>query len=205
MTVTNGIERGQEMRSDLRFDLDAAEVAAQQFLAALGVDLSDQATTETPARMARAYSEMLSARAFDLTTFPNTDGYDQLVVLRDIPFASVCKHHFLPFIGKADVGYLPGERIIGVSKLARVVEWYACRPQFQERMTKQIADWLHESLAPKGVGVVVRAEHMCTRLRGVEVIGASMLTSALHGLFLDDASARDEFLALSRSSERARL
>lgn len=183
-------------------DLVAASKAAESFLTALGVDLTDAVTAETPTRMARAYAEMLEAREFDLTTFPNSERYNQLVVLCNIPFASVCQHHFLPFIGTADVGYLPAERIIGVSKLARVVEMFACRTQFQERMTKQIADWLDEHLQPQGVGVVVRGEHMCTRLRGVEVIGASMITSALHGLLLDDSRAREEFLALTRAAER---
>jgi GTP cyclohydrolase I len=182
-------------------DLPAAEVAAAAFLTALGLRLDREATVDTPARMARAYADLLTAREFDLTTFAEDEGYNQLVVLRRVAFASVCEHHALPFLGTADVGYLPAGRIIGLSKLARVVELFARRPQVQERMTKQIADWLAEFLAPKGVGVVVRAEHLCMRLRGAQVAGTSTVTSALHGLLLDDGRCREEFLALTRGAE----
>lgn len=133
-------------------DLDAAQAAAHAFLTALGIDLDHGALADTPARMARAYSELLTPREFDLTTFPNDEGYEQLVMMQGIPFRSLCEHHALPFIGTADVGYLPGKRIIGLSKLARVVELFAHRAQVQERMTKQVTDWLADHLAPKGVG-----------------------------------------------------
>jgi len=178
-------------------DLAAAETAAAAFLTALGVRLDDEALLATPHRMARAYAEMLTPREFDLTTFPNSEGYEELVVQRRVPFASICEHHALPFIGTADVGYLPGARIIGLSKLARVVELFACRPQVQERMTMQISAWLTEHLRPRGVGVVVRAEHMCLRLRGVQVAGTETITSALHGLVREDARTRQEFMALT--------
>jgi GTP cyclohydrolase IA len=180
-------------------DVNAAESAAAAFLTALGISLDDEALVNTPKRMARAYAEMLTPREFDLTTFPNSEHYEQLVVQRRVPFASVCEHHALPFIGTADVGYLPGARIIGLSKLARVVELFACRPQVQERMTMQIAAWLTEHLQPKGVGVVVRAEHMCMRLRGAQVAGTETITSALHGLVREDGRTREEFMALTRS------
>lgn len=179
-------------------DLDAAREAAHAFLAALGFDLDREALAETPARMVRAYAELLTPREFDLTTFDNDEGYEQLVLVQGIPFRSLCEHHALPFIGTADVGYLPGKRIIGLSKLARVVELFAHRAQVQERMTKQIADWLAEHLAPKGVGVVLRAEHLCMTLRGAQVSGTTTVTSALHGLLLDDARARQEFVTLTQ-------
>ena len=119
-------------------DLAAAEQAAAAFLVALGVDLDTESLAATPARMARAYAEMFSPRPFDLTTFPNDAGYDELIIARSIPVRSVCEHHLLPFVGVAHVGYLPGERILGLSKLARVVEMFARRPQVQERLTVQI-------------------------------------------------------------------
>lgn len=117
--------------------------------------------------------------------------------MQGIQFRSLCEHHALPFIGTADVGCLPGKRIIGLSKLARVVELFAHRAQVQERMTKQVADWLAEHLVPKGVGVVLRAEHLCMTLRGAQVSGATTVTSALHGLLLHDARARQEFVTLT--------
>ncbi|MEE4418362.1 GTP cyclohydrolase I FolE [Streptomyces bugieae] len=151
----------------------------------------------TPGRMARAYAELFSPRPFDLTTFPNDEGYDELVLARSIPVRSVCEHHLLPFVGTAHVGYLPGRRILGLSKLARVVEHFACRPQVQERLTKQVADWLQTQLEPKGVGVVIEAEHTCMTLRGVQATGSSTLTSTLLGTLRNDARSRAEFLALS--------
>ena len=178
-------------------DPAAAERAAADFLAALGMDLSADGLAETPARMARAYAELLSPRDFRLTTFPNDEMYDELVVMKDIPFTSLCEHHLLPFIGRAHVGYLPGERILGLSKLARVVELFAHAPQVQERLTKQVADWLHTHLQPRGVGVVVEAEHLCMTLRGVRAAGASTLTSTLLGALREDVRSRAEFLALA--------
>ena len=119
------------------------------------------------------------------------------MLVRDIPIASVCEHHLLPFIGVAHVGYLPGERILGLSKLARVVELFAHGPQVQERLTKQIADWLANHLAPKGVGVVIEAEHLCMTLRGVQATGARTITSTLLGTLRDDSRSRSEFFALT--------
>ena len=178
-------------------DLAAAERAAAEFLAALGVSTESESLRGTPGRMARAYAELFSPRPFDLTTFPNDEGYDELVLARNIPVRSVCEHHLLPFVGTAHVGYLPGARILGLSKLARVVEYFACRPQVQERLTKQVADWLQAQLAPKGVGVVIEAEHSCMTLRGVRAGGSSTLTSTLLGTLRSDARSRAEFLALA--------
>jgi GTP cyclohydrolase I len=178
-------------------DPAAAERAAAAFLAALGMDLDTDGLTDTPARMARAYAELLTPREFQLTTFDNDEGYDELVLARAIPIRSVCEHHLLPFIGRAHVGYLPGERILGLSKLARVVELFAHGPQLQERLTKQIADWLITHLEPKGVGVVIEAEHLCMTLRGVQAVGATTITSTLLGALREDARSRAEFFTLA--------
>ncbi|MEV6967941.1 GTP cyclohydrolase I FolE [Hamadaea sp. NPDC051192] len=179
-------------------DLVAAEQAAAALLTALGLDVGSESMRETPARMVRAYADLLSPRPFRPTTFPNDEGYDELVLARDIPIRSVCEHHLLPFVGVAHVGYLPGERILGLSKLARVVELFAHGPQVQERLTKQIADWLSDQLSPKGVGVVIQAEHLCMTLRGVQATGASTVTSTLLGTLREDARSRAEFLALTQ-------
>jgi GTP cyclohydrolase I len=178
-------------------DLVAAERAAEQFLRALGVSLESESLQGTPGRMARAYVELFTPRPFDLTTFPNDEGYDELVLARGIPVRSVCEHHLLPVVGVAHVGYLPGERILGLSKLARIVEHFACRPQVQERLTKQVADWLSDQLDPKGVGVVIEAEHSCMTLRGVQAAGSSTVTSTLLGALREDARSRQEFFALT--------
>ena len=181
----------------------AAEHAAHDLLVALGADLSKDNLADTPARVARMYAELLTPSPFTATTFPNDGGYDQLVVARDIPFHSLCEHHLLPFAGVAHVAYLPGERIVGLSKLARVVEWFARSLQVQERLTTQVADWLERELAPQGVGVVLEAEHLCMSLRGVQKPGARTVTSALHGAIRDDPRTRQEFLALTQRSSRA--
>ena len=150
--------------------------------------------------MAQAYAEMLSPRSFDLTTFGNDEGYDELVLARGIPVHSVCEHHMLPFLGVAHVGYLPGPRILGLSKLARVVELFARRPQVQERLTRQVADWLQRHLQPRGVGVVIEAEHLCMTVRGVRAGGTSTVTSSLIGTLREDPRSRAEFLALTTSA-----
>ncbi|MEP6666597.1 MAG: GTP cyclohydrolase I FolE [Nocardioidaceae bacterium] len=179
-------------------DLDAATEAARRFLTALGVRTDTDSLRGTPRRMARAYAELFAPRSFSLTTFPNDEGYDELVLARSIPLRSVCEHHLLPFVGVAHVGYLPGNRILGLSKLARVVEHFASRPQVQERLTTQVAGWLQDQLRPQGVGVVIEAEHTCMSLRGVRAIGSSTVTSAMQGLMRTDPRCRQEFLALTR-------
>jgi GTP cyclohydrolase IA len=180
-------------------EIDHAAVrrASRELLMALGADVDAEGLQETPRRMADAYTELLTPQPFRATTFPNEDGYDELIVARAIPFHSLCMHHLLPFYGVAHVGYLPGERIIGLSKLGRVVELFARDLQIQERLTTQIARWLQRELEPKGVGVVLEAEHLCMSLRGVQKFGAKTVTSALHGCVRDDARTRQEFLALT--------
>jgi len=184
-------------RDRARVDVPAAERAAHQLLDELGIDLTDESVRDTPRRIARMYEDLLTPRPFNPTTFPNDGGYDELVVATGIPFHSLCEHHLLPFVGVAHVGYLPGERIIGLSKLARVVELFARSLQVQERLTMQVAGWLDDHLAPKGVGVVLQAEHLCMSLRGVQKPGARTVTSALHGLVRDDPRTRQEFLSLT--------
>jgi GTP cyclohydrolase I len=178
-------------------DLRAAEAAARELLLALGADLEQEGLRETPRRVAAAYAELLTPKPFNLTTFANDEGYDELVLVRDIPFQSLCMHHLLPFHGVAHIAYLPDERILGLSKLARVVEHFSRDLQLQERLTTQIAGWLQEKLQPKGVGVVLEAEHLCMSLRGVQTAGALTVTSALHGLVRDDVRTREEFLSLT--------
>lgn len=178
-------------------DLAAATRAAADLLTALGVPTDTESTHETPARMARAYAEMLTPRDFEVTTFPNTEGYDELLVARSLPVESVCEHHMLPFTGVAHVGYVPADRILGLSKFARVVEMFAKRPQTQERLTRQITDWLQDRLAPLGIGVVIEAAHSCMSLRGVHAPGSTTVTSAVHGLLREDARTRAEFLAIA--------
>ena len=181
-------------------DVPAAQRAAHDLLDALGIDLTDESVRDTPRRIARMYDELLTPRPFNPTTFPNDGGYDELVVATEITFHSLCEHHLLPFVGVAHVGYLPGERIIGLSKLARVVELFARNLQVQERLTTQVAGWLDDHLKPKGVGVVLEAEHLCMSLRGVQKPGARTVTSALHGLVRDDPRTRQEFLAFTGRS-----
>jgi GTP cyclohydrolase IA len=178
-------------------DISATEHAARSLLHALGADVNDESLADTPGRVARMYAEMLTPEPFDLTTFPNGEGYDELVIARNIRFHSLCEHHLLPFHGVAHIGYLPGERILGLSKLARVVDLFAASLQVQERLTRQISNWLEDHLEPRGVGVVLEAEHLCMSLRGVVKPGATTITSALHGLVRTDPRTRDEFLTLA--------
>jgi GTP cyclohydrolase I len=184
-----------------QIDRAAAQRAAADLLTALGADLDSDGLRETPRRMADAYAELLTPQPFQATTFANDEGYDELVLVRSIPFHSLCMHHLLPFHGVAHIGYLPDERIVGLSKLARVVELFARDLQVQERLTTQIADWIQEQLAPKGVGVVLEAEHLCMSLRGVQKFGATTVTSALLGQIRDDPRTRQEFLALTERRE----
>jgi GTP cyclohydrolase I len=181
-------------------DHDAVQRAARELLCALGADVDSESLRETPRRVADAYVELLTPQPFRATTFPNDDGYDGLIVARAIPFHSLCMHHMLPFHGIAHIGYLPADRIIGLSKLGRVVELFARDLQIQERLTVQIAGWLEAELEPEGVGVVLEAEHLCMSLRGVQKLGARTVTSALRGAIRDDARTRQEFLALTQKT-----
>jgi GTP cyclohydrolase IA len=186
--------------ADKIIDCDAANKAVLDLLVALGRDPRSEHLAETPRRVVEALTELLTPEPFNLTTFPNDECYDELVLVRDIPFRSLCEHHLLPFHGVAHVGYLPSERILGLSKLARVVDHFAADLQTQERLTMQVAYWLDEHLRPKGVGVVMEADHMCMSLRGVRAMGTRTLTSSLSGVLRDDARSRQEFFALTGGS-----
>ena len=179
-----------------KLDAAAAERAALELLRAIGADVDSPDLLETPRRVAASFAELVTPAEFGATLFPNDGCYDELVVVRDIPFHTLCMHHLLPFHGHAHVAYLPGEAIIGISKLARVVEAFARDLQLQERLTVQIADWLEQQLAPRGLGVVLSAEHMCMTIRGVRKPGSRTLTSALRGSLRDDARTRQEFFSL---------
>lgn len=184
-------------------DLDRIAAAVREILLAVGENPDREGLKQTPLRVARMYAEVFgglheSPRQHLKTFF--TEQYDELVVLRDIPFHSVCEHHLLPFAGDAHIAYLPDGRIVGVSKLARVVEAYARRPQVQERMTSQIADLLMEELHAKGVAVILRATHLCMTCRGVKKPGSLMVTSALRGLCKSDARTRGEVMMLLTDS-----
>jgi GTP cyclohydrolase I len=179
-------------------DAQAAEEAAAALLTALGLDLTDPNLVDTPGRMSRALLELTAPAEFEFTTFANDEDYDELVLVRDIPLQSLCEHHMLPFTGVAHVGYLPGDRILGLSKVARLVDFHARRPQTQERLTRRLADHLDEQLMARGAGVVIEAEHTCMSLRGARTPGARTVTSALVGRLRDDPACRAEFLALTR-------
>ena len=193
----DGSRRLRVIHDRERVNLPAAERAVRDLLLALGRDPSSPHLADTPHRVAKSFKEMLTPGEFDLTTFPNDEHYDELVLAKSIPVSSLCEHHMLPFTGVAHVGYLPGERILGLSKLARVVELFARDLQVQERLTVQVANWLQENLDPKGVGVVIEAEHMCMSLRGVQARGARTITSSVHGLLREDARSRQEFFTLT--------
>lgn len=182
------------------YDLEKASNAIQTMLEAFNIDLSSESLRHTPRRAALAYAELFTPKAFKATTFPNIHHYDELVLARSIPFHSVCEHHLLPFFGIAHVGYLPADRIIGLSKLARLVEYFSRRPQVQENLTSQISRWLQENLNPKGVGVILEAEHLCMSLRGVKAPGVKTVTSALNGQLRENPQSRQEFLALVNGS-----
>jgi GTP cyclohydrolase I len=179
-------------------DLARAAQAVQDLLRALGQDVTRPGLQRTPERVARSLQEMLTPLPFEVTKFPNDEGYDELVLVRDIPFSSLCEHHLLPFTGVAHLAYLPKTSIVGLSKLARVVDHYSRRLQVQERMTQQIADWLTDELDPRGVGVVLEAGHLCMQVRGARATGSLTTTSALRGRLRDDPRTRGEFLSLVR-------
>jgi GTP cyclohydrolase IA len=179
-----------------KFDLAATERAALELLRAIGADTNSPDLLGTPRRVAASFAELVTPAEFATTSFPIEGRYDELVLVRDIPFHTLCMHHLLPFFGQAHVAYLPGERIIGLSKLARVVDAFARDLQLQERMTIQIADWLEQELRPRGVGVVLSAEHTCMTIRGVLKPGARTVTSALRGSLADDRGTRQELFSL---------
>ncbi len=180
-----------------------AEAAIRTLIQWAGDDPDREGLLDTPARVARSYRELFAGyatdpRAYMERTFEEVGGYDELVVLRDIPVISFCEHHMLPVIGHAHVGYLPTDRVVGISKLARVVHGYGRRLQIQEKLTAEIAGAIDQVLKPKGVGVVIEAQHSCMTLRGVNTPGSSLTTSHLTGVIRDDARTRQEFLRLAR-------
>ncbi len=201
------------MREVLEEELEAPVVAAgdprvpaiaghvRGIMEILGLDRSDPNLAATDLRVARLYLEMFhgleEGAEPQITTFPNSEGYEHMVMERDIPFYSMCSHHFVPFYGHAHIAYIPGDRILGLSKFARILEFYAKRPQLQERLTEQVVDYLVEKLHPKGAMMVVEARHLCVEMRGVKKPGALTVTSALRGSF-HEKPVRQEFLDLLR-------
>lgn len=184
-------------------DLARVEAAVREIIDAIGEDAAREGLVDTPGRVARMYTELFEGLRIDprehLKVSFRAD-HDEMVILRDIPFYSVCEHHFMPFHGIAAVGYIPDGRVVGISKLARLVEGYARRPQLQERLTGQIADALMETVQPDGVAVVMEAEHLCMTQRGVKKPGSRMVTSATRGTFRQNQVTRAEFLSLVRGS-----
>lgn len=184
---------------DHRVDSQRIERAVREILVAIGEDPQREGLRETPARVARMYQELFAGLGLDPARHLAagfTEAYDEIVILRDIPFNSTCEHHLMPFEGKAHVAYLPAGRMVGISKLARVVDEYAHRPQVQERLTAQVADVIMDVVEPKGVAVVVRATHTCLTCRGIKKAGSVMVTSAVRGRFRSDARTRNEVMAL---------
>jgi GTP cyclohydrolase I len=189
------------MSKESRPSREEAEEAVRTLLKWAGDDPSREGLLGTPDRVVRSYEEFFSGYHEDPVellkrTFEETDGYDEMVVLRDIRLESHCEHHMVPIIGKAHVAYLPGNRVVGISKLARIVEVYSKRLQIQEKLTAQIANTLQDVLQPRGVGVVIEAAHECMTTRGVKKAGVTMVTSRMLGAFRDDQSTRREFMAL---------
>ncbi|NEX94587.1 GTP cyclohydrolase I FolE [Caulobacter sp. 17J65-9] len=196
--------RGEPAHDADRPDFEEVEAAVRTLIRWAGDDPDREGLTDTPARVARSYRELFAGyevdpREYLERTFEEVGGYDELVVLRDIRFVSFCEHHMLPVVGRAHVAYLPTDRVVGISKLARVVRGFARRLQIQEKMTADIARAIQEVLKPQGVGVVVEAEHSCMTLRGVNAPGTSLTTSHLLGVVRDDPRTREEFLRLTRS------
>lgn len=186
-------------------DLERAEVAVRNLLVALGEDPDREGLADTPRRVAKMYRELFAGISADPAVHLKRvfhEQCDEVVLLRDIDFHSLCEHHLLPFHGRAHVAYLPGDKVVGLSKLARTVDAFARRPQVQERMTSQIADALMKHLAPKGAVVVVEAEHLCMKMRGVQKPNGTMVTSAVRGTFKESAAARAEVMSLINQGRR---
>ena len=181
------------------FDLERVKAAVTELLQALGEDPAREGLLDTPRRIAEMYEEIFGGRTVDPADYLNVGfevAHDEMVILRNIPFYSMCEHHFLPFHGEAHVGYVPDGRVVGISKLARVVEGFARRPQIQEQLTSQVAEAIMQMLKPDGVAVVIEAEHLCMTMRGVKKPGSRMITSAMRGDFRASSVTRAEFLSL---------
>jgi GTP cyclohydrolase I len=186
-------------------NFERIEKAVLEILEAVGEDSRREGLRGTPRRVARMYAELLAGMRHDPAEHLKSifhEKYDEIVLLRDIPFYSICEHHLMPFIGKAHVAYLPAGQVLGVSKLARVVDSFARRLQLQERLTEQIADFLMKNLKPQGVTVVLEASHSCMTIRGIQKPGAVMVTSALRGIFKSDPRSRSEVMTLLHKSEK---
>jgi GTP cyclohydrolase IA len=189
-------------------DLPRIEAAVREILLAVGEDPDREGLSDTPARVARSYAELMAGLREDPRLHLRTvfqERYDEVVLLRDIQFHSLCEHHLLPFTGKAHVAYLPNGKVVGLSKLARLVEGFARRPQVQERLTTQIADALMEELSPAGAACVIEATHTCMTIRGAQKPGSMMVTSALRGVFKDNASTRSELMSLVYGTTTPRI
>jgi len=185
-------------------DIEKIRKAVKEIILAVGEDTEREGLKKTPERVARMYAELLGGMHEDpkkhLSIF--SENYDEIVLLRDVPFYSICEHHLMPFIGSANVAYLPSGMVLGVSKLARVVDCFARRLQTQERLTYQIADFIMNSLKPQGVAVVLEASHSCMTIRGIKKPGSVMVTSALRGIFKRDPRSRNEILSLMHNSNK---
>jgi GTP cyclohydrolase IA len=210
MENTNSNDIMDEMSPSKDMDLTSISKAVTQMLTAFGENPDRKGLERTPERVANMYTELLSGYRVDPIKIVNDAlfevTYDEMVIVRDIEFYSMCEHHMLPFMGRAHVAYLPSGRVIGLSKIPRIVDVFAHRLQVQERMTRQIADFINDALMPKGVGVVVEALHLCTMMRGVKKHNARMTTSAVHGAFRRSLATRQEFLDnISRGSEPMRF
>jgi len=201
VTPPNSLHEASQASLEARPSREEAEAAVRTLLRWAGDDVSREGLLDTPARVARAYEEFFAGYATDpvellARSFEETDGYDEMVVLRDIRLESHCEHHMVPIIGKAHIAYLPAQRVVGISKLARVAEIYSRRFQIQEKLTSQIANCINAVLQPRGVAVVIEAEHECMSTRGVHKTGVTMMTSRMLGAFRDNAVTRQEFLAM---------
>ena len=184
-----------------KVNTDRIEKAVKEILLALGEEADREGLMDTPKRVAKMYAELLGGSHADPTEHLRvfTEDYDEIVVLKNIPFYSVCEHHMMPFIGKAHIAYLPDGKVLGLSKLARILDCFARRLQVQERLTVQVADFLMDNLKPRGVAVIIEASHSCMTIRGAKKANSVMATSALRGIFKSDSKSRNEVLSLFRS------
>ena len=188
-----------------KIDIEKIEKAVREILLAVGEDVDREGLQDTPSRVAKMYSELLAGMGENPKKYIRnvfTEQYDEIVLLRDVPFYSICEHHLMPFIGSAHIAYLPDGKVLGVSKLARIVDSFARRLQVQERLTEQIAGFIMKSLKPKGVAVVLEASHSCMTIRGIKKPGSTMVTSALRGIFIRDSRSRSEVLGLMHKGSR---
>jgi GTP cyclohydrolase I len=192
-------------KNKAKVDIERIEKAVKEILLAVGEDVEREGLKGTPARVAKMYAELLAGmhenpKQHLRSVF--TEDYDEIVLLRDIPFYSICEHHLMPFIGSAHIAYLPSSGILGVSKLARIVDCFARRLQTQERLTGQIADFIMNNLKPRGAAVVLEASHSCMTIRGIKKPGSVMVTSALRGIFRRDPKSRSEIMSLMHKGNR---